>query len=220
MGAKTEAKESLVRHLAIIADLRLHAITNNPGKNEFLYLMSVPMIYAAWEGYFRIAMSICLRRACVRGRKHKKYKEKYVTLWLQKQGFVNSFFDRLFNTVSLGKIPKKINSGRFNALSDLTCEFKIWLEAPIDHLQNFDELVMTYANVNKDVVIFNSEIIGLDITQVNLGRLDDLLARRNDIAHGGLIDYPKENIINDLLTYTENLLNQFHTSIESWLEKN
>ncbi|KUM43448.1 hypothetical protein AR540_16725 [Pseudomonas sp. EpS/L25] len=79
---------------------------------------------------------------------------------------------------------------------------------------------MTYANVNKEVVIFNSEIIGLDIDRVNLGRLDDLLARRNDIAHGGLIDYPKENIINDLLTYTENLLNQFHSSIEAWLEKN
>ncbi len=180
--------------------------------------MSIPVIYAAWEGFFRISCSICLRRKFHVERKLKSYEDAYATLWLQRESFVDSFFDKLFNSVSLGKKPKKLNTGRYGALTIFTGKIKEWLEKPANHLTNFDELVMTYSNINKEVTELNSTIIGLDITNVKLGRLDDLVGQRNNIAHGGLIDYPKENTINDLIDYTENLLTEFHTSVTLWLK--
>jgi hypothetical protein len=218
--AKSEAKEALRRHLDILDNIEKHTLTNNQEKDEFLYLMSIPIIYAAWEGYFRIACSICLRRTCHRGKKIKNYSNEYSTLWLQRESFVESFLTKLFNSMALGKQPKKLNSGRYNALTDFTGNIKNWLEEPADHLKNFDDLVMTYSNINKEVTELNSKIIGFDISAINLGRLDDLLGRRNNIAHGGLIDYPKENTITELLEYTRQLLKDFHSSIDTWLATN
>lgn len=215
--ARAEAKKALERHLDILNNIKKHCITNNHEKDEFLYLMSIPVIYAAWEGFFRISCSICLRRKFHREQKFKLYDDAYATLWLQREGFVDSFFDKLFNSVSLGKKPKKLSTGRYGALTNFTGKIKEWLEKPANHLTNFDELVMTYSNINKEVTELNSTIIGLDLTNVKLGRLDDLVGQRNNIAHGGLIDYPKENTINDLIDYTENLLNEFHSSVTAWL---
>ncbi|WP_046270893.1 MAE_28990/MAE_18760 family HEPN-like nuclease [Pseudomonas syringae] len=216
--ARTEAQKALQRHLEILNNIKKHCVINNEEKDEFLYLMSIPVIYAAWEGFFRISCSICLRRKFHVERKLKSYEDAYATLWLQRESFVDSFFDKLFNSVSLGKKPKKLNTGRYGALTIFTGKIKEWLEKPANHLTNFDELVMTYSNINKEVTELNSTIIGLDITNVKLGRLDDLVGQRNNIAHGGLIDYPKENTINDLIDYTENLLTEFHTSVTLWLK--
>lgn len=218
--AQLEAKQSLQRHIDILRSIKMHAIDDNAAKNEFLYLMAIPMIYAAWEGFFKLTCSICLRRYCLRGKKYKSYPDKYSALWLQKESFVNSFFDKLLSSMSLGKKQRKLSSGRFTSLSSFSGSMRDWFEKPINHLENFDELVMTYSNVNKEVTQFNAEIIGLNIEQVDLAKLDELLGRRNNIAHGGLIDYPRENTITELLAYTEKLLTEFHKSAEDWLSKN
>lgn len=218
--AKAEADSALHRHKDILRNIEKHVIENNSEKDEFLYLMSIPVIYAAWEGFFRISCSVCLRRKFFRGKKIKSYDERYAALWLQKQSFLNSFLDRLLSSMNLGKPPKKATAGKYRALVNFTGSIMQWLDEPANHLQNFDDLVMTHSNVNKDVALVNSEIIGLDVSQVDFGRLDDLLGRRNDIAHGGLIDYPTEQAVLDLLSYTDGLLHEFNNSVKIWLSEN
>jgi hypothetical protein len=215
--ARAEADSALLRHKNILKNIETHAISKNEDNDEFLYLMSIPVIYAAWEGFFRISCSICLRRKFFQGKKIKSYDAQYAALWLQKQSFLNSFLDKLFSSMNLGNPPKKSTAGRYHALVGFTGSIVQWLDEPANHLQNFDDLVMTHSNVNKDVALINSEIIGLDISQVNFGRLNDLLGRRNDIAHGGLIDYPSKQVVEDLIRYADCLLDEFNSSVKAWL---
>lgn len=215
-SARQEIKSARTRHQKMLADIRHHSISNNQGKDEFLFLMAIPVIYAAWEGYFRLACSICLKRQCYVGRKAKQYNGKYAALWLQKEGFFDSFLQRLINSMQLGRAPKRVNAGKFIAVSEFAGKMGQWLETPINHLSDFDELVMTYSNVNRDVAELNSGVIGLDISGVDFSKLDELLNRRNQIAHGGLVDYPREDTVIQLLDYTGRLIDSFHESVEAW----
>lgn len=219
-SAKAELTDALQRHLGMLSNINLHCIVNNREKNEFLYLMAVPVIYAAWEGYFRISCSICLRRICYREKKAKLYPEKYAALWLQKESFVDSFLQLLFNSMQIGRPQKKLNAGKFNALAKFSTDTRNWLERPVNHLYNFDDLVMTYSNVNKEVALLNSEIIGFQVGEIDFSRLDELLNRRNEIAHGGIVDYPREQTINELLNYTRGLINGLNLAIIEWLQAN
>ncbi|MEK6356162.1 MAG: MAE_28990/MAE_18760 family HEPN-like nuclease [Burkholderia cenocepacia] len=216
-SARQEIKSARIRHAKMLDDIRLHCIQNNATKDQFLFLLAIPVIYAAWEGYFRLACSICLRRQCHVGKKAKKYTGKYAALWLQKEGFFDSFLQSLFNAMQFGRTSNKINAGKYLAVSEFSAKMNDWLDAPISHLTNFDELVTTYSNVNKEVASLNCGIIGLDITNVDFSKLNELLNRRNEIAHGGLLDYPRENTVTDLLDYTSALIDSFHASVEAWL---
>lgn len=215
-SAKAEARSALTRHLKMLSDIREHSITANQSKSEFIYLMAIPIIYAAWEGFFRISCSICLRRICHRGRKSKRYNPKYSTLWLQKEPFINSFFDSILNNMQPGR-AQTMTGGRFNALARLSDNLNRWHETPLDHLTDFDKLVMTHSNVNRDITQLNAEIIGIDLAGIDFSRIDELLNRRNQIAHGGIINYPREETVENLINYTERLINSFHTSVENWL---
>lgn len=216
-SAKLEAKIALARHIKILEDVKFFSVTSNPLKQEFLYLMAIPVIYAAWEGYFRISCSICLRRKCQRGKKSKAYESTYSTLWLQKEKFVSSFLDSLTSAMQLGRVQKKIGNGRFNAIAKFSDSLGQWRERPLDHLTDFDKLVMTHSNVNKDVAEINSEIIGINISTIDFSKLDELLNRRNEIAHGGMLNYPNDIVVIGLLEYTQNLISQFHSSVDQWL---
>lgn len=218
-SAKKEAQQSLVRHIQILNDVKLRCITNNTENDGFMYLMSIPIIYAAWEGYFKIACAICLKRHCRPGQKVKSYTEIYAALWLQKEGFLASFLQKLLNTMTLGSSIDKKGAGKFEVLTEFTKEMKNWLDGPVDHFVDFDSLVMTHSNVNKNVAELNSKIIGLDVSGINFGRLDGLLAQRNSIAHGGLITHPTKINVEELLTYTQGLITDFHDAVITWLNK-
>ncbi|PBP67734.1 hypothetical protein CCL19_12700 [Pseudomonas syringae] len=97
---------------------------------------------------------------------------------------------------------------------------KTWLGSPVDHLIDFDALVMTHSNVNKSVAELNARIIGLDISNVSLGRLDSLLEQRNSIAHGGLITYPTKISVEDTLDYSRRVITEFHEAVINWLNSN
>lgn len=216
-SAKLEAKQALDRHLKILDDIDARCVVLNTDNDGFLYLMSIPIIYAAWEGYFKIACSICLRRHCRPGQKVSSYPDIYAALWLQKEGFLASFLQKLLNTMTLGTPPRKQGGGKFDVLTDFTGAMKTWLGSPVDHLIDFDALVMTHSNVNKSVAELNAKIIGLDISNVRLGRLDSLLEQRNSIAHGGLITYPTKSNIEDTLVYARNVIQEFHGAVIEWL---
>ncbi|MFQ2412143.1 HEPN domain-containing protein [Aeromonas hydrophila] len=217
-SAKTEAKQAFERHLKILDDISERCVTSNVNNDGFLYLMAIPIIYAAWEGYFKISCSICLRRYCRQGQKVSAYPDVYAALWLQKEGFLASFLQRLLNTMTLGNQLKKQGSGKFDVLTTFTGDMKSWLNRPVDHFIDFDSLVMTHSNVNKGIAELNAKVIGLDVTGVPLGRLDNLLAQRNNIAHGGLITYPTRDSLEDTLGYARELIEKYHESVMSWLD--
>jgi hypothetical protein len=219
-SAKNEIRSALDRHLQMLEDVRTHSITNNEEKKEFLYLMAVPVIYAAWEGYFRLSCSICLRRKCYRGKKSKCYESSYSTLWLQKETFVASFLQGLVASMQLGRVQKKIGNGQFNAISKFSSNLGNWREQPLDHLTDFDKLVMTHSNVNKEVTEINSKIIGLNLDLVNFSRIDELLNRRNEIAHGGIRNSIGEDDVKNLIDYTKELIAGFHGAVDTWLHSN
>jgi hypothetical protein len=217
-AAQGEAAYALKSHLDILADVRKWCLTENEGKEKFYYLLALPIVYSAWEGFFRVSCAICLRRNCVLGNKAKSYRAAYSTLWLQKESFLESFFRTLFNSMSLGKDNRKINAGRFHSLTDFVSDLNAWLDNPLDHAQDFDKLVMTYSNVNEDIARLNCGIIGIDVTGIDFSKLNEVVGRRNDVAHGGLIAYPDEAKIVELVVYTENLLKQFPGRIVAWLQ--
>lgn len=216
-SARQEIKAAHNRQQKVLADIRLHSIEKNNTKDAFLFLMAIPVIYAAWEGYFRLACSICLKRQCYVGRKAKVYDKKYAALWLQREGFFDSFLKKLVDSMQLGRPTRRISSGKYTATVEFSGNMNEWFNKPISHLSNFDDLVMTYSNVNKDVATLNGEIIGLNLDNVDFSRLNELLNRRNDIAHGGLVDYPREDTVEGLLDYTSDLIDSFHQSVEAWL---
>lgn len=222
-AAKSELSSTLTRYLSLVNEVEKHSITENATeKSGTLYLMAIPLIYAAWEGYFRLACALCLKRKCYIGRKAKSYHDQYSVLWLQKEAFYVSFMQKLLNsmTTSAENKPKKLKPSKYNNLIEFTAGMKNWLETPINHLEDFDELVMTYSNVNKEVVTINCTVIGMTPTNIDLTRIDELVGRRNDIAHGGLVNYPSERQAQELINYTKSLLGTFHQEALSWLNNN
>lgn len=63
--------------------------------------------------------------------------------------------------------------------------FKRGLNHPLDGAA-LDSLVVTFSNVNKEVVRMNSEVLQLDTVpsylKMDLSRLDELVGRRNLLA--------------------------------------
>ena len=76
---------------------------------------------------------------------------------------------------------------------------------------------MTHANVNKDVLKLNAAAIGLGVSGVKVGRLDELLGFRNNIAHGGLLTFPTEEYAEELVDYCEELIKSFDSVVTTWL---
>lgn len=217
--ATKEIHAALQRHLKLLEGLEKWCITENSTKEPFFYLLAIPILYSAWEGYFRLTCSICLRRLCHQGRRVRKFDYKYTTLWLQREGFVEAFLKNLFNSMTPGRAIKKANAGRFNALATFSEKTSQWLDRPIKHTENFDDLVMTYSNVNPEVAKLNCDIIGIDVTTVDFSKLNEILERRNNIAHGGLINYPNEDTLISLINYARSLLTQFDSCVNLWVSK-
>ena len=69
---------------------------------------------------------------------------------------------------------------------------------------------MRFSNVNQDVVEINAGAIGIDdfplFKEIKLGRLHDLVGRRNEIGHGAIINAPPNENFVELWVFTENLI--------------
>ena len=214
-----ELDSALVRHLEIINSARLYCVQKNETKEKFLYTMAIPMFYSAWEGYFRITVSVCLRRICLSESTVAKHASKYITLWLQREQFTSDFYQSLIKNVNLGKGQKFLTKGRFDALTDFHQSFQGWLLKPLNKNIDFDKLVMTHSNVNPDVVQLNADIIGMDVSGVDFKPLHELLGRRNEIAHGGLLSLVSEDDCRRISDNTEKVMRDFYNAAVKWLYK-
>jgi RiboL-PSP-HEPN len=219
-SARAEVADAEKRHVEFLGEIRRVTVTENTANEKYSYLMAVPMIYSVWEGYFRLACSICFKRIHLTG-KAKDQEDAYATLLLQREPFVESFLRNLLNSMVPGKaaIPKA-GKGRYGAMRDFLPELKGWLEGTTPSSIDFDELVMTFSNVNRDVVELHADIIGLNLKNLEYGRLNELISRRNDIAHGGFVQFPTEADVISLLDYAELLIRKFNSSVHRWVIKN
>ena len=214
--ARVETVSARDRHLALLSDVRKHCITANVAKDKFMYLLAIPMIYAAWEGYFKLVCSLCVKRKCQVGKKTKAYEPMYSTLWLQKEPFVQSYLQSLINSMQPGRATRA-SFAQYEALTAFAGSVTDWMDEPVNHALDFESLVMTYSNVGRDVVKTNARAIDMDLTGVALGKLDELLGRRNGIAHGGLMSYPLESEVVEYIDYAELLLTTFNAAVQRWL---
>jgi hypothetical protein len=94
----------------------------------------------------------------------------------------------------------------------------------LDQTINTDDLVMTFSNVNPDVVDLNARAIGIadfpKFKSLKLGRLHDLVGQRNDIGHGAIIEPPANGTFISLLEFTENLVKDYCDVFISWMQDN
>ncbi len=216
-AARQELAAAKQRHMSLLNDLKRHCVDENTTREGFKYLLAIPIIYAAWEGYFKISFTLCIKRKCQSTLRARAYPGIYRTLWLQKQPFVKSYLASLVNAMQPGKPVSPKTGSQYKALATFSENFAHWLEEPVDHASGFEGLVMTHSNVDHSVLTLNSEVIGLDLTGVPVGRLDSMVGRRNEISHGGLLTYPTEAEVIELVAFCGNLITSVDGKIRDWL---
>jgi hypothetical protein len=192
-------------------------------------LIATPMLYSVWERCFTLCHAIALRLMRDVTSTASNLSTQQRAIWLLKSSFYNSLVDRLRNPGrprdddALGQIRTRTKRGEFSLMCEFLLAFDNWLLNGLDQAINTDDLVMTFSNVNPDVVALNARAIGIsDFTkfeqlQLRLGRLHDLVGQRNDIGHGAIIDPPANDNFKDLLQFTEKLVEDYCTIFIEWI---
>jgi hypothetical protein len=116
----------------------------------------------------------------------------------------------------------KIRRGHFPALCEFLAEFDKWSAEGLDPSIETSALVMRFSNVKQEVAEINAVAIGLEkvpaFQQLKLGRLHDLVGRRNEIGHGAIIDPPPNEQFRDLWQFTETLISEYCDAFIYWIE--
>jgi hypothetical protein len=189
---------------------------------EMFRLMAVPMLYAAWERCFTLCHSIGLRRVRAIHRSYGALPTVQRALWLQQQGFYKSYLSRVRSgDYSLGG-SQRHSRGAFDALSQFLEELESWTGQEVESNTATQALVMTFSNINPDVVRMNLRPLGPTagwvFEGVDLERLHELVSRRNDIGHGGIVAPPGNREFTELWTYVETLIGSYCTAFAGWIE--
>lgn len=197
-------------------------------KEDMFRIISIPMIYSSWEGFFTETMSVCLNSLKLSDREAFKYSPEIRALWLQREPFFNKYIDMIKNIYDIDshrsishagpQFKKKVTKGTFKLTSEV-----------INHIDGFNksslsdcdvsELVMTFSNVNDAVVKINFDAIGLDYSNLDLSQLGEVVGLRNSLGHGEFKSKIPPRKFNSLIRYIESLINDLHTSAEHWLDK-
>lgn len=80
---------------------------------------------------------------------------------------------------------------------------------------------MSFSNVNPQVVAVNAMVLGISedptFQKIEFGRLQDLVLRRNDIGHGGIVTPPGNKEFAELWAYTEGLIKNYCDAFDNWI---
>lgn len=184
-------------------------------------LIVTPMLYSAWERCFTLCHAIGLRLIREMLVNPQALSANARAVWLIRMPFYRSLVSRLQQQI--GADEKRPRKGDFAALCDFLTELDAWTKQSLDASIATADLVMTFSNVNPDVVELNAGAIGLTASpafaSLKLGKLHDLVGSRNDIGHGARIEPPTNEHFNDLWTFTENLIGEYCDAFTSWIEK-
>jgi HEPN superfamily RiboL-PSP-like protein len=185
--------------------------------------MCVAMAYAEWERFFRQSHGICLKLVRSVFQKNDLCPEALQPLWFRKSDeykflvqFINT--DRKLESEAGERETKSPYEFAFRLLQ----HSKNWLSSELDH-RDIDGLTITLSNVDKKVVEFNAKILGIDQYRefqcLDLGKLNSLVGRRNDVAHGGLVTSIGRREISEALHFAESHCRLYYTVVKKWIVK-
>ncbi|MHA7844759.1 MAE_28990/MAE_18760 family HEPN-like nuclease [Serratia sp. D1N4] len=197
-------------------------------KEEMFRIISIPMIYSSWEGFFTETMSVCLNSLKLSDREAFKYSPEIRALWLQREPFFNKYIDMIKNIYDIDshrsishsgpQFKKKITKGTFKLTSEVIGHIDGFNQSSLSDC-DVSELVMTFSNVNDTVVRINFDAIGLNYSHLDLSQLGEVVGLRNSLGHGEFKSRIPPRKFNSLIMYVETLINDLNTSAESWLDK-
>ncbi|WP_230405469.1 MAE_28990/MAE_18760 family HEPN-like nuclease [Plesiomonas shigelloides] len=196
-------------------------------KGDMFRVISIPMIYSSWEGFFTETMSVCLNSLKLSDREAFHYSAEIRALWLQREPFFNKYIDMIKNIYDVDshrsisqsgqQLKKRVTKGTFKLTSEV-----------IKHIDGFNnstlsdcdvsELVMTFSNVNEMVVKVNFEAINLDYSNLDLSQLGEVVGLRNSLGHGEFKSKIKPRKFDSIIQYVETLINELSNSAEKWLD--
>ncbi|WP_158618443.1 MAE_28990/MAE_18760 family HEPN-like nuclease [Candidimonas sp. SYP-B2681] len=216
--------------LPVLENLR-SLLSDQISERDTLRLMAVPMLYSVWERCFSLWTSICLKIIRDNHIRAADCPPQLRAYWLRKAGFFKSFIDTIRDVVELERedsvfnqtsgLSKKITKGGFHLSAKVLRELDTWHQQPFSAKLDVKELVLTYSNVNDAVVAVNAEALGLvnmdAYSKLDLSRLGGLVGLRNGIGHGAMLNPPGEKELEELLAYTESLVQQYADVILEWV---
>lgn len=191
-GALAEIESTRLECLNLLSRIRdFQAPTEHNVFDPTFRLIVTPMLYSIWERFFSLCHEVCLRLIRDTAVNPLNLASETRAVWLMHSGFYKSMIDKLRNQAFL-TADEKIKKGHYMVLCKFLAELDDWSRQAMDQSLSTEELVMTMSNVNPDVVKVNAKAIGLDesnfFKEIKLGKLHDLVGRRNDIGHGAVIE--------------------------------
>lgn len=204
----------------LLNELRIFSPPDINGKYSTTFrLIATPMLYSVWERCFTLCHAVGLRFIRDMTLKAIDLDPSQRSIWLLHTPFYKSLTSRLRE--GFASAPKKIKKGQFSLLCEFLPKLDEWLLNGLDRSIPTDSLVMTFSNVNPDVVELNALALGIaDFPQfksLKLGRLNDLVGQRNDIGHGAVISPPSNDTFQDLWDFTETLITQYCGVFSDWI---
>jgi hypothetical protein len=204
---------------------------------ELIRLMAVPLIYSCWEGFFKTATAKCLIVIRDYNLHAKDATAQQRAVWLKKAPFFTSYVDMIRNLMELdadaqaterhAKQKSKVKKGQHALLSATLEKLDVWNLLALDKAIEPESLILTFSNVNKDVVDLNAAITGLDkihlYSLINFSQLEALVGKRNSIGHGGISDgdmlsFPGGLETKGYVSYTRSLIAEYRDAVLQWLE--
>jgi hypothetical protein len=212
----------------LIADMFALCPVDANGEHPSAFRMiATPFLYAVWERCFCTSFGIMTMVVSHQHTTPAAMSPNQAALWLQKEPFLNSFFDKIRKRtpeLDQGNNRKIVTQSAYNALVDFVKNLLHWHSGQIKNTQNDGDLVMTFSNVNGTVLDLNAEAIGLAQLpefinfRRKVGRLDDLVGRRNDISHGTMARPPGHREFDDLSNLVRDILiKEYCEVIQTWI---
>lgn len=185
--------------------------------------MCVSMAYSQWERFFRQSYGICLKLIQSVYKRNSLCPISLRPIWFRKSPEFQSIVQFINNGRKL-EVDQGLRETKspYEFASKLLEHTLNWVNSDLEH-RDIDSLVITLSNVDKKVVEFNAKILGLDQCQefqhLDLGKLNNLVGHRNDVAHGGLVNSIGERQITDFLEFAESHCNLYYKIIKNWIVK-
>jgi hypothetical protein len=209
--------------LALLSDLRaFHPLpTGSLNYPSTFKLLVVPLLYAAWQRCFTLCNAIAWKRLRDETTDASALTENQRAVWLIQTGFYQSFTDKLLHSATIGSSSDKPKRFHQPALAAFLKQLEEWEAAKLDLGVDIEKLVMTFSNVNADVVNHNAQALGIDsfpaFEALKLGRLHSLVGFRNDIGHGGTIQPPPDEEFAATWSFTEKLIADYSEMFKAWV---